>query len=201
MCLFASGCNSANQQGRNNVVSNTQSVGDVVSSNIEEENKTEDKTEQTTEQNNQSGGITDNADAVAELIDNKDIEPTAKIVDKSSYNNIDYDLSTMSSTVIYSEVYNMVTDPESYMDKVVKINGYASILDDPNTGNRYYACIVPDATACCAQGIEFILNDDYKKYDEYPSEGETINVVGVFSTYYEGMQRYITLKDSELVAN
>ena len=40
------------------------------------------------------------------------------------------------------------------------------------------------AAACCAQGIEFILTDDYA------------TVIGSFDTYYEGEYLYCTLRDA-----
>ena len=43
-----------------------------------------------------------------------------------------------------------------------------------------------DATACCAQGIEFVLTEDYVYPDDYPEVDEEICVVGVFDTYQEG---------------
>ena len=32
----------------------------------------------------------------------------------------------------------------------------------------YHACVIPDATACCAQGIEFTLAGDHRWPDDYP---------------------------------
>ena len=63
----------------------------------------------------------------------------------------DIDLTALSSTMVYSEVYNMMTAPSDYIGKNVKMKGAFSYYQDPNTGNEYYACIIQDATACCAQ--------------------------------------------------
>lgn len=52
------------------------------------------------------------------------------------------------------------------------------------------------AAACCAQGIEFILTDDYAWPGDYPEEGEEITVIGSFDTYYEGEYLYCTLRDA-----
>lgn len=63
---------------------------------------------------------------------------------------------------------------------------------------RYHACIIQDATACCAQGIEFVLRGDPQYPDGYPQEGDIITVVGSFDTYQEGQYLYCTLRDAVL---
>ena len=105
---------------------------------------------------------------------------------------IDVDLTVLSRTMVYSEVYNMMYYPEDYVGKVIKMEGLYTYLFDESTGNEYHACIVKDATACCSTGIEFVLSDGY----EYPSEGDDICVTGTFDTYMEGDRLYCTLRDS-----
>ena len=63
----------------------------------------------------------------------------------------------------------------------------------------FRACIIQDATACCAQGIEFVLTEDYVYPDDYPEVDEEICVVGVFDTYQEGDYTYCTLRKAKLV--
>lgn len=53
-------------------------------------------------------------------------------------------------------------------------------------------------TACCAQGMEFVLTDDYSYPNDYPREGDEITVTGVFDTYMEGDYMYCTLRDANL---
>ncbi|MBR3018765.1 MAG: hypothetical protein IKH57_17065 [Clostridia bacterium] len=112
---------------------------------------------------------------------------------------IDIDLTAMSATMVYSEVYSMLATPENYIGKTVKMNGsFADYLDEA-TGNYYCACIIRDATACCSQGIEFVLTDDYVYPDDYPEVGSDVSVVGVFDTYMEGENLYCTLRNAVLV--
>ncbi|MCR4990498.1 MAG: hypothetical protein K6A38_06530 [Lachnospiraceae bacterium] len=111
---------------------------------------------------------------------------------------VDVDLTVLSSTMVYSEVYNIVSLPEEYIGKVIKMEGIASTYIDEETGAIYYACIIQDATACCAQGIEYILSEDETL--PYPEDGEIVTVIGVFDTYQEGEYTYCTLKDAKLVA-
>lgn len=110
----------------------------------------------------------------------------------TAYSKIDVDLTKMSSTLIYSEVSNMMDSPNIYIGKVIKINGKCNIIDDPSTSKRYYTCIVQDATACCAKGIEFETDDK----SSYPNPNEQIEVTGVFTVYTEGPFKYCTLKNA-----
>ncbi len=113
--------------------------------------------------------------------------------------HIDLDLTVLSSTMVYSEVYNIMASPEEYLGKTMKMKGLYSFYHDDATGNNYFACIIQDATACCAQGIEFVLTDDYAFPDDYPEEEDEICVIGVFDTYEEGEYLYCTLRNARLV--
>ena len=111
---------------------------------------------------------------------------------------IDVDLTALSSTMVYSEVYSMMTEPERYIGKTVKMDGRFAYYHDEATGNYYFACIIQDATACCAQGIEFVLTEDYSYPKDYPQVDDEICVVGVFDTYLEGGYTYCTLRNARL---
>ena len=97
-------------------------------------------------------------------------------------NGADLDLTRLSSTMVYSEVYNMRYAPDDYYGKIVRIEGLFSAYPNPDTGEYYYNCIIPDATACCSQGLQFFLADeDTLVYpDDYPENGETVVIVGTF---------------------
>ncbi|MCR4667884.1 MAG: hypothetical protein K5774_00740 [Clostridia bacterium] len=112
---------------------------------------------------------------------------------------IDVDLTVLSSTMVYSEVYNMMSSPEDYIGKTVKMKGMFTYYHDSATDKYYFACVIQDATACCAQGIEFILTDDYTYPDDYPEIYDEICVAGVFDTYTEGDYLYCTLRDATLI--
>ncbi|MBQ8117911.1 MAG: hypothetical protein IJ147_07645 [Lachnospiraceae bacterium] len=64
--------------------------------------------------------------------------------------------------------------------------------------SNYYACIIQDATACCAQGMEFVLTEDYHYPEDYPEEGQEIAVVGIYDTYMEGDYKFCTLRNAVL---
>ena len=116
---------------------------------------------------------------------------------QASSDGAEVDLTVLSSTMVYAEVYNMLyNDPESYLGKTVRARGefsiYQLVVDgvlqpDPVA----YACIIADAAACCAEGMEFVLKDDLAYPDDYPEPGAEITVVGEFQSYEEnGMTGY-----------
>lgn len=110
----------------------------------------------------------------------------------------DVDLTLLSSTMVYSEVYNMMTESDDYIGKSVKMQGAFSVYQNEVTGQLYFACIVSDATACCAQGIEFELEGDYSYPEDYPEIGKNIEVSGIFETYEEDGYYYCRLKDAKM---
>lgn len=128
-------------------------------------------------------------------------EPSESIAEEPAVNEDvpDVDLTQLSSTMVYSEVYNMMCYPENYIGKSVKMNGSYTSFYDEATDKHYSACIIMDATACCAQGIEFELTDDFVYPQDYPNEGDPICVVGTFETYNEGENRYCTLKNATII--
>ena len=100
--------------------------------------------------------------------------------------NFDYDLTQLSSTVVYSQITDMTMVPEEYVGKTIKMEGRFEIYGDPNAENPYLGCIVNDATACCSVGLRFVLTGDYTSAD-FPENGSDIVITGVFQTYeYQG---------------
>jgi len=110
----------------------------------------------------------------------------------------DVDLTTLSSTMVYSEVYNMMYEPDRYVGKRIKMDGQFAVYEDPNTGAVYTACIIMDATACCSQGLEFVLSGEKTYPDDYPELGSEITVTGTFQLYDENGATYCHLVDAEM---
>ena len=111
---------------------------------------------------------------------------------------LDVDLTTLSSTMVYSEVYNMMYEPDRYVGKRIKMDGQFAVYEDPNTGAVYTACIIMDATACCSQGLEFVLAGEKTYPDDYPELGSEITVTGTFQLYGENGATYCHLVDAEM---
>lgn len=123
---------------------------------------------------------------------------------QASANGVEVDLTMLSSTMVYSEVYNMLyNDPESYLGKTVRARGefsiYQLVVDgvlqpDPVA----YACIISDAAACCAEGMEFVLEGDLTYPDDYPELGTEITVIGEFQSYEENGMTWYHLANARL---
>ena len=116
---------------------------------------------------------------------------------QASADGVEVDLTVLSSTMVYSEVYNMLyNDPAHYLGKTVKARGGFSIYQLVTDGVLQpdpvsYACIISDAAACCAEGMEFVLKGDLTYPDDYPELGTEITVIGEFQSYEEnGMTWY-----------
>ncbi len=141
---------------------------------------------------------TENAGRASNVAENAPAPETA--ADPGAAKNealgIDVDLTSLSGTMVYSQVYAMMTAPQDYVGKTVRMKGNYTEIHDPETKNTYYACVVQDATACCAQGIEFVPTGAYAYPADYPKEGDAVTVTGVFDTYVEGQYLYCTLRDA-----
>ena len=189
LCIFLiTGC--SNKKGADGKrVNSTNSVDKVIENQIaEEDNKTE-----TTESGESSSSIVLNEDG-------EDIISGAEDV-REAEGTVDYDLTQMSSDMVYATVYQMMVAPEEYEGKTFRIDGnfYAAYYEA--TKKYYFYCIVQDATACCAQGIEFVWDDGSHIYpDEYPEDNAEIVVEGTFETYKEegDSSLYCRLADATL---
>lgn len=174
-----SGCGD-DTSSRNSSGSQSPTVSDVLEEGMAEADGPEDSQER-------QSGITEGAPEPEEIGDD---------VSLSSTEGIDIDLTQLSSTMVYSEVFNIVSDPESFVGKVIKMQGMFTMYHDEATDKYYYGCIIQDATACCSQGLEFIPLNATVYPDDFPEEMSTITVTGTFSIYEEGEYKYMTLKDA-----
>lgn len=171
--LLITGC--SNKKGTNGKgVNNTNSIEKVIDNQIaNEDGKTE---------------TTESEKASSDVESNKDIEDTISGAEnvRDTDETVDYDLTQMSSDMVYATVYQMMVTPEEYEGKTFRIDGnfYATYYEA--TKKYYFYCIIQDATACCAQGMEFIWDDGSHIYpDEYPEDNAEIVVEGTFETYRE----------------
>ena len=121
--------------------------------------------------------------------------PRSDDMDLSSA-DADVDLTLLSSTMVYSEVSRMIYEPDNYVGKTIKMTGAFAIYE--GEGRNYYACIIKDATACCANGIEFDWAGEHIYPDDYPEPGADITVVGTFELYEEDGFMYSQLADAQV---
>lgn len=107
----------------------------------------------------------------------------------SKVGDVDVDLTTMSSTMVYSYVADMLANPSNYKGQLVRMGG-----DSNTTHGGTHSCIVYDALGCCTEGIEYMLDES----EDYPNDGTGITVVGTFATYTKGDNKYFVLVNSVL---
>nr|WP_243872391.1 hypothetical protein [Coprococcus comes] len=158
--LLITGCR--DNASSNKKVNNGKSVNDV----LEKQTKAEEQKEQTEEK-----------DKKKESTDTSENTGTE---------DVDYDLTEMNSDMVYATVYQMMMEPEQYEGKTIRIDGNYYISKDEATGNTYHFCVIKDALACCAQGLEFVRKNEEELSDEdYPEQETEIIVQGTFETYKE----------------
>jgi hypothetical protein len=118
--------------------------------------------------------------------------------DAQAGRKVDIDLTTMNSTMVYSEVYDIMTRPDAYIGKTIKMSGpyYSSYYD--KTDMYYHYVIVEDAAACCMQGLEFIWEGDHAFPDDYPADATRVEVVGEFGSYDELGETYYYLSVDDI---
>ncbi|MCR4734485.1 MAG: hypothetical protein K5829_05730 [Treponema sp.] len=120
-------------------------------------------------------------------------ENEKQVSEKST--KVDVDLTKMSATMIYAEVFNMLIDPESYINKTIKMKGDFQVFTNETNTERYYAVVIQDATACCQQGIEFIWEGEHNYPEDYPPIGQEITVTGSYKVAYmdDGLEYHFLL--------
>lgn len=133
------------------------------------------------------------------------MEQTETAPSKDTAESTIVDLTALSSTMVYAEVFAMMSSPEDYVGKTVKMQGIFSkgqlyAAGSLNDGGTVFACVIQDATACCAQGIPFELAGDHTYPQDYPELGDTITVVGTFEIHEQEGMEFCRLRDAELVS-
>jgi hypothetical protein len=124
-------------------------------------------------------------------------DPEIELPD-SSNGEFDVDLTTLDSNMVYAQCYDMVYNPDKYTGKTIRAKGPFAYYLDPETNQEYFAVLISDATACCSQGIEFVLEGEHTYPDDYPEESTEITVVGTFRFYEENGSPYVQLKDARI---
>ena len=120
--------------------------------------------------------------------------------DKSSKKSSEVDLTRMSSTMIYAKVFDMMINPKNYEGKKVRMHGIFNVFEYEESGvqHRSFACIVQDATACCAQGMEFQLKGNSSYPRDYPPRSSEITISGTFRQFEENGLNRILITDAEI---
>jgi hypothetical protein len=126
-------------------------------------------------------------DSTPKISESSEILPTPSGQEESEpAEAVDYDLTEMSTDMVYATVYQMMVDPEAYIGKRFRMEGNYAVTYYENKGRYFHFCVIRDAAACCAQGLEFVWEDGTHLYpDEYPEENADIIIEGTFEVYQE----------------
>lgn len=114
-----------------------------------------------------------------------------------SVQDVDLDLTNFSTTIVYTELFNMAVEPANYVGKTIRVQGTYQIGYDEGSQKYYHYVVVDDATACCVQGIEFVWDGTHQYPDDYPPTGTAMEIVGEFKSYAEGEFTYGYLEIAE----
>lgn len=166
------------RQNKNQMFSTTKSVKDTIE---EEMKKEQEKKENAENEKALKNDFQATEEDVKEINEDKNEEnKKAENVGEENQKDIDYDLTEMNSDMIYATVFMVVQDPESYAGKTFKIYGNSYTFPTTEGKSMTHYCLIKDALACCAQGLEFISSN----YDEkYPDDGDEIVVTGTLESY------------------
>ena len=121
---------------------------------------------------------------------------SSKTKSKTNSNKIDVDLNNLNANVVYSQVFLMMTEPDKFIGKRIRMSGqfnvYAAQEGNPSGVTEYYAIIIADAQACCQQGIEFVW-PGHTYPDGFPEVKSNASVTGIFEVYEENGKKYCRL--------
>lgn len=115
------------------------------------------------------------------------------------------DLTKMSATMVYAEVFNMLIMPDKYDGKLIKVRGNFSRFVPNGKTEEVTTVVVSDALACCQQGLEFKITpgsplENQLKNKSLPEPDSEIEIIGrfVLSQTEEGFDYfYLDLKNLE----
>ena len=121
---------------------------------------------------------------------------SSKSKSKTNGNKIDVDLNNLNANVVYSQVFLMMTEPDKFIGKRIRMSGqfnvYAAQEGNPSGVTEYYAIIIADAQACCQQGIEFVW-PGHTYPEGFPEVKSNASVTGIFEVYEENGKKYCRL--------
>jgi hypothetical protein len=121
---------------------------------------------------------------------------SSKTKSKTNSNKIDVDLNNLNANVVYSQVFLMMTEPDKFIGKRIRMSGqfnvYAAQEGNPSGVTEYYAIIIADAQACCQQGIEFVW-PGHTYPEGFPEVKSNASVTGIFEVYEENGKKYCRL--------
>ncbi len=94
----------------------------------------------------------------------------------------DIDLTTMSDTMVFSQVYDIMLNYTAYMGQSINLVGQFNSLYYEEISQTLNFVVINDALGCCPQGLELRFEGDVTM----PDVNANISIQGEFTTYKEG---------------
>ena len=116
---------------------------------------------------------------------------TSHMVVVSPHMDADIDFSVMDDEEMEKQYSSIVTFPESYIGKTMKMTGFLRYAYD-NDENVYPTCVVVLEDGC-ELSLEFVLFGE-----DYPNEYDYFTVAGTFEKYEQNGNAYFHLENARL---
>ena len=100
---------------------------------------------------------------------------------RGARSDVDIDMVAMRDTMVYAAMVNIQRNPANYEGQTIRVAGSYSSRFWEVTGSHYHFVVVQGQGGCCPRFMEFRRSGNYTFPDDYPTEGATIELVGVFS--------------------
>ena len=94
------------------------------------------------EKNTESGDLMDASasdPAASQAQSAEETPPEASSEPTQGSGLVDVDLTKLSSTMVYSEVYHLIYNPDDYIGKTIKMEGQFAYYENPDTKDQYFA--------------------------------------------------------------
>lgn len=107
------------------------------------------------------------------------------------------DLSDMSYTMAYAQVYSMVMAPKRHQGETLKIKGsYYGF--QTQEGQDVHLILIIDEAGCCEVGMEFQITGNLAWPQDYPPNNSIILLTGLMDIIHHGDNPYPLLVANEI---
>ncbi len=103
----------------------------------------------------------------------------------------DYDFSSLSKTMVYGFVYDVLSNAENYAGKFLKLKGSYKPYHTEN-GETYHFLIIYDENACCEMAMELLPTKGSSP--AFPEPGDEIEASGIVDICNDGGARFVALR-------
>ncbi len=108
---------------------------------------------------------------------------------------VDFDLTSMSSTMVYSVVADMIYNSSHYVEKSFKMQGVFESFYSEEYETQLHFVVINDALGCCPQGLELKFTDDA----EIPEPLSEVTIKGVMGLEKVGESTFMHIEVTEIL--